>query len=108
MNCRQRTQSANLPEMRNGEVKIRPPHRDALLTQHLQTLLGDAAPLALSFLRQHLQWIELTGGEVLMEQGESGDSAYLCISGRLRVYVRADDSSHAWCARCHAAKYSAR
>ncbi len=93
MNCRQRTQSANLPEMRNGEVKIRPPHRDALLTQHLQTLLGDAAPLALSFLRQHLQWIELTGGEVLMEQGESGDSAYLCISGRLRVYVRADDGS---------------
>ena len=71
----------------------RPPHRDALLTQHLQALLGDAAPLALAFLQQHLQWIELTGGEVLMEQGESGDSAYLCISGRLRVYVRGDGGS---------------
>ena len=78
--------------MRNGQER-RPPHRDALLTQHLQALLGDAAPLALAFLQQHLQWIELTGGEVLMEQGESGDSAYLCISGRLRVYVRGDDGS---------------
>ena len=72
---------------------MRPPHRDALLTKHLQTLLGDEASLALVFLQQHLQWIELTGGEVLMEQGEPGDSAYLCISGRLRVYVRGGDGS---------------
>jgi len=79
--------------MRNGQGKIRPRHRDALLTQHLHALLGDDVPLALPFLQQHLQWIELTGGEVLMEQGEAGDSAYLCISGRLRVYVRADDGS---------------
>ena len=77
--------------MRDGTA--RPPHRDALLMQHLQALLGDAAPLALAFLQQHLQWIELTGGEVLIEQGEPGDSAYLCISGRLRVYVRGDDGS---------------
>ncbi len=28
-----------------------------------------------------------------MEQGEPGDSAYLCISGRLRVYVRGEDGS---------------
>ena len=65
----------------------RPPHRDALLAQHLQELLGEAAPAAIAFLQQHLQWVELTAGEVLMEQGEPGDSAYLCISGRLRVYV---------------------
>ena len=73
--------------------RSRPPHRDALLAQQLQALLGDSAPLALGFLQQHLQWIELTGGEVLMEQGEAGDSAYLCISGRLRVYVRGEDGS---------------
>ncbi len=71
----------------------RPPHRDVLLTRHLQALLGDAAFLALAFLQQHFQWIELTGGEVLMEQGESGDSAYLCISGRLRVYLRGEGGS---------------
>ena len=65
----------------------RPRHRDALLAQQLTALLGDA-PTAIAFLQQHLQWIELAGGETLMEQGEAGDSAYLCISGRLRVYVR--------------------
>ena len=74
-------------------VDIQAPHRDALLTRHLQALLGDEAPVALPFLRQHLQWIEVTGGEVLMQQGEPGDSAYLCISGRLRVYVRGEDGS---------------
>ena len=75
--------------MNNG--RARPPHRDALLAQQLQALLGDAAPAALAFLQQHLQWVELAGGEVLMEQGESSDSGYLCISGRLRAYVRGED-----------------
>lgn len=70
-----------------------PPHRAALLTQQLTALLGEAAPAARAFLQQHLQWLELAGGEVLMEQGAPGDSAYLCISGRLRVYVRDDDGS---------------
>ncbi len=66
----------------------RTPHRAALLAQQLSTLLGEAAPAAMAFLQQHLQWLELAGGEVLMEQGAPGDSAYLCVSGRLRVYVR--------------------
>ena len=75
--------------MNNG--RARPPHRDALLAQQLKTLLGDNAPAALAFLQQHLQWVELAAGEVLMEQGESSDSGYLCISGRLRAYVRGED-----------------
>lgn len=66
----------------------RTPHRAALLAQQLTTLLGESAPAAMAFLHQHLQWLELAGGEVLMEQGAPGDSAYLCVSGRLRVYVR--------------------
>ena len=71
----------------------RPPHRDALLAQQLTALLGEAAPAALVFLQQHLQWVKLQGGEVLMEQGAPGDSAYLCISGRLRVYVHDEDGT---------------
>ena len=71
----------------------RPPHRDALLVQQLQALLGEAAPVAIAFLQQHLQWVELAASEVLMEQGKPGDSAYLCISGRLRVYVREGDGA---------------
>ena len=71
----------------------RTPHRAALLAQQLTTLLGEAAPAAMAFLQQHLQWLELAGGEVLMEQGAPGDSAYLCVGGRLRVYVRDGESA---------------
>ena len=69
------------------------PHRAALLEQQLTALLGEGTPAAKIFLQQHLQWLDLAGGEVLMEQGAPGDSAYLCVSGRLRVYVRNDDGS---------------
>jgi NTE family protein len=71
----------------------RPPHRDALLALQLNALLGEAAPAAIAYLQQHLQWVELAAGEVLMEQGDPGDSAYLCVSGRLRVYVRGEDNT---------------
>ena len=67
------------------------PHREALLADQLKRLLGDTAPLAMDYLREHLQWVELAGGDVLMEQGQAGDSGYLMLSGRLRIYVR-DDS----------------
>jgi NTE family protein len=64
------------------------PHREVLLAQLLARMLGDVAQDAMQYLRQQLRWVELAGGEVLMEQGEPGDSGYLMISGRLRVYVR--------------------
>ena len=69
------------------------PHREALLAELLKRLLGDAAPVAMDYLRQNLQWVELAGGEVLMQQGEPGDSGYLTLSGRLRVYVRNEDGA---------------
>jgi NTE family protein len=64
-----------------------PEHHDALLTQHLRTYLGDLEPAALALLRERLTWVEVTGGQILMEQGAPGDSMYLSISGRLRAYV---------------------
>ena len=70
----------------------RRPHRDTLLAQQLTALLGES-PAAIAFLQQHLQWVELAGGQVLMEQGAPGDSAYLCVSGRLRIYVRGEDGA---------------
>ena len=66
-------------------------HHDALLTQHLHNFLGDIEPAALALLRQRLSWVEIAGGQTLMEQGAPGDSMYLSISGRLRAYVRDED-----------------
>jgi NTE family protein len=64
------------------------PHREVLLAEQVEHLLGDVAPVAMEYLRRNLQWVDLASGEVLMAQGEAGDSGYLMLSGRLRVYMR--------------------
>ena len=69
------------------------PHREALLAEQLKRLLGDTAVMAMDYLREHLQWVELAGGDVLMEQGQAGDSGYLMLSGRLRIYVRDENGT---------------
>ena len=69
------------------------PHRDALLAHQLKALFPDVGPETLVFMQQHLQWVEIAAGETLISQGAPGDSAYLTISGRLRVYVTVDDQA---------------
>jgi len=61
--------------------------QDRLLTKLLQDFLGSVDPSALALLRQHLEWVEIEGGATLLQQGDPGDSMYLSVSGRLRVYV---------------------
>ena len=68
-------------------------HHDQLLTQHLQRFFGDLEPEVLALLRAQLEWVEVVGGQTLMEQGEAGDSMYLSVSGRLRAYVKQDDGT---------------
>ncbi|HTN48298.1 MAG TPA: cyclic nucleotide-binding and patatin-like phospholipase domain-containing protein [Burkholderiaceae bacterium] len=67
------------------------PHRDAQLVQQLHALLPDVGDDAIGYLSQHVRWVELAAGETLIRQGDIGDSAYLTISGRMRVYVAADE-----------------
>lgn len=71
----------------------RPQYLDALLQQHLRTFLGELEPGAMALLLEHLQWVELAGGETLMRQGEPGDAMYITVSGRLRTYI-ADEEGH--------------
>lgn len=65
-------------------------HAD-LLDRHLHALLGELEPETLTLLRQHLKWMTLPAGRVLMRQGEAGDAMYLVVSGRLRARQRQDD-----------------
>jgi len=67
------------------------PHRAALLVEQLRGLFPDLGDATRAFLLQRLQWVEIAAGETLIRQGETGDSAYLTISGRLRVYVASED-----------------
>jgi len=69
----------------------RPHYLDALLQQHLRTFLGELEPGAMALLLEHLQWVELAGGETLMRQGEPGDAMYITVSGRLRTYIADED-----------------
>ena len=62
-------------------------YQDELLEQHLRAFLGDIDAEAIALLRKHLEWIAVAAGQTLMVQGEAGDSMYLSISGRLKVYV---------------------
>ena len=64
-----------------------PLYQDELLEQHLRAFLGDIDAEAIALLRRHLEWIDVAAGQALMVQGEAGDSMYLSISGRLKVYV---------------------
>ena len=66
-------------------------YQDELLEQHLRAFLGEMDPAAMALLRERLEWLDLAAGETLMTQGDVGDSMYLSISGRLRVYVVNDD-----------------
>ena len=44
-------------------------HLDRLLMQHLRNFLGEVEAQALELLLHHLEWVELSGGQPLMNQG---------------------------------------
>ena len=81
------------PKRRPSELEetMHARYQEDLLDRHLLNLLGELEPEAMALLRQHLDWITISGGEALMTQGEPGDAMYITISGRLRAYVLGDD-----------------
>lgn len=70
---------------------MRQPYHDELLYRLLQTSFGELDEAAIGELWPLLQWVEVSGGQTLMRQGDPGDALYLLVSGRLRAYVRGDD-----------------
>lgn len=65
-------------------------YHDRLLGELLAQAFGELDAPTLALLREQLTWVELAGGQTLMQQGEAGDSMYLSVSGRLRAYVSQD------------------
>jgi CRP-like cAMP-binding protein len=58
-----------------------------LLAHHL----GGLEPAVQAAVADELRWVTLPRGATLLRQGEHGDSAYLVVSGRLRVFGERDD-----------------
>ena len=62
------------------------------LAVHLGRLLGSTHPDVLREFEDEVEWVHLRSGETLFEQGADGDSAFIVISGRLRILVRNRES----------------
>jgi NTE family protein len=82
------------------QTPVQPPEGEArhkalepLLLRLLQGCFGEFDAQTLRQLREHLEWVELAGGQTLMAQDEPGDSLYISVSGRLRAYERQADGS---------------
>lgn len=65
-------------------------------------LLGSATPIFSTFdpeglhaLASQLEWVQIPGGEMLLRQGDPGDSLYVVITGRFRVSVTGEDGEEA-------------
>ena len=72
---------------------MRHPQRSALLVRYLSRMFGTLRQQTIDYLNEQVQWVELAAGDVLMAQGAPGDSAYLSVSGRLRVYIADEEGS---------------
>lgn len=64
-----------------------PAEQERYLLARLRELFSDGDENALAQWRSRLRNVELAAGERLMSLGEAGDSMYLVLSGRLRVFL---------------------
>ncbi len=74
-------------------LPLRHQHQEELLLKHLRSFLGILDEAAIQTVRGRLRWVEVSGGETLMRQGDRGEALYLLVSGRLRVYIEEDQRS---------------
>ncbi len=63
-------------------------HQEPLLQRLLTACFAEVDHSTLQLLRERLEWVDVAGGETLIQQGAPGDALYLSVSGRLRAYRR--------------------
>jgi NTE family protein/lysophospholipid hydrolase len=59
----------------------------------LPKLFGKLDEKVIADIERRVEWKRLNGGELLFKQGETGDSLYVVISGRLKAVIENDDGS---------------
>ena len=73
-------------------MQATPPDRDEIRRYLASTdLFRDLDEATFRSVEQELEWITLGAGEILMRQGEAGDSLFVLLSGRLRVLVEREN-----------------
>jgi predicted acylesterase/phospholipase RssA/CRP-like cAMP-binding protein len=73
----------------NGLTELRATWLATILCRYF----GDLDEDTIADIEQRLEWIEIPSGARLIEQGDSGDSVFFVLSGRLRAVVATDDGS---------------
>jgi NTE family protein len=68
-------------------------HKEQLLT-NLHSIFGEFDTTMLALLEPMLEWVEISGGEVLFQQHDPGDCLYFVISGRLQAYTTDEQGNH--------------
>ena len=58
-----------------------------LLRDNLYKIFGDFDETILDTIEKDLEWLELEGGDILLKEGDEGDSLYFVLSGRLEATV---------------------
>jgi NTE family protein/lysophospholipid hydrolase len=58
-----------------------------------ESIFSGLSEADLHSIEQELEWVVARGGDVLMSQGDEGDSMYLLVSGRLRASRRTEDGA---------------
>lgn len=61
--------------------------REHQLRLVLETTFGKLTDEEMALISNHLQWLDIGGGETLFRQGDESDGIYLVISGRLEAVV---------------------
>ncbi|EMY76391.1 cyclic nucleotide-binding domain protein [Leptospira weilii serovar Ranarum str. ICFT] len=70
--------------------KLRPSKKELMAFLSSVELLFHLDKVTLSNLESRMEWLAIPGGEVLLKQGDVGDSMYILVSGRLSWTVRSN------------------
>ncbi|WP_061248200.1 patatin-like phospholipase family protein [Leptospira alstonii] len=71
--------------------KLRPSKKELMAFLSSVELLFHLDKITLSNLESRMEWLAIPGGEVLLKQGDVGDSMYILVSGRLSWTVRSNN-----------------
>ena len=72
---------------------IRKRIRRNLLASVLPKLFGPLDEKSFQDIENNIEWVHLHRGEILLRQGDPGDSMYIVISGRLRPVIEVEDGT---------------
>ncbi len=84
--------AAAFPETRTRIARMMLRHlRRAQVAQSVQDLFGELDEETLRSIQGEIEWVELSGGDALLHQGDLDTDVYIVMNGRLAIVVKGTD-----------------